>query len=221
VQGECLKLNDRIWLVYSGAGSENAAQAANFLVDQGVKSLISWGCAAALSDTLQPGHLLIPAEVSYQQNVYQAHPQWQQHALRLFSAQATVSSGLLVSSDRLVNRSADKRGIFQDCGAVGLDMESAAIMKIARQANIPGLVIRAVADSADMDLPQAVVLAFNHEGRIEIKKLVGHLLTHPWELPDLVRLGLCFNSAKQTLKMIAKQLDSMMDYEVLPESQPC
>ena len=52
-------LNEKLWIIYSGAGEENARFASELLVDNGVKRLISWGCAAALDSSLQSGDLVL------------------------------------------------------------------------------------------------------------------------------------------------------------------
>ncbi len=40
-------------------------------------------------------------------------------------------------------------------------------------------------------------------------KLLLFIALHPTELPGLIKLGLHFNNAKNTLKLVAKQLDHL------------
>ena len=51
-KGSFLYITENILVIYSGAGSVNAATAANLLIANGATRLISWGCAAALAMTL-------------------------------------------------------------------------------------------------------------------------------------------------------------------------
>jgi hypothetical protein len=37
------------------------------------------------------------------------------------------------------------------------------------------------------------------------------LACHPFELPALIKLGLYFNAAKNTLKLVAKHLDKILE----------
>ena len=50
---------DKLLVAYSGAGPVNAQAAAELLVAEGATRLISWGCAAALSESLKPGDLIL------------------------------------------------------------------------------------------------------------------------------------------------------------------
>lgn len=92
-------------------------------------------------------------------------------------------------------------------------MESIAVAKTAKANNIDVLVIRCIADPVTLNLPQAVCYALNPQGDIVLIKLLWFLLTHPAELPNLVKLGLNFNAAKNKLKLVAKHLDTIVGFE--------
>ena len=209
-QGESIKLGDDILLVYAGAGPVNADNAARILIDQGADRLISWGCAAALSPQLQPGNLVIAEQVLFDQQNLETDKRWSHKLRSLLSEKLAVSGGDLVTARRIVAGSADKLAIHQSSGANALDMESGAIAKVAAEANLPFLVLRAIADPAGMSLPQAVVHALDAQGRVQLGKLLRFLLTHPWELPGLMRLGWHFHAAQRTLKIVAKQINEII-----------
>ena len=212
--GECLTIAENIIVAYAGAGALNAERAAHLLLDKGVNVLISWGCAAGLSAALKPGDLLLAAEVvSARQTVYQVNPEWLAHLRNLFALQLNLSGGTLLESRHIVAASTEKRAIHQQSGAVALDMESAAVFGVANEAQLPCLAIRAIADPVTLDLPQAVVVAMNAQGQIELSKLLSHVLTHPWEIPGLIRLGLNFSAAGKTLKTVAGQLDRLINFQ--------
>jgi len=210
-QGECVCMAENILLGFAGAGPINADQAARKLIAQGANCLISWGCAAALAPQLKPGDLVVPEQVLSEQQVSDTDKQWLQH-LRHLSPPISAVSGTLSESIHIVAGSTEKQRIHQDTGALALDMESAAVVKAAQQANLPCLVIRAIADPVTMDLPQAVVHALNGQGRVELSKLLRFLLTHPWEIPALIKLGLHFNAARTTLRKVAKQLNEIIHF---------
>jgi len=52
-----------LMLMISGSGQERAYHCARILIDRGVGALVSWGCAGALSEHLQPGTLLLPEHI--------------------------------------------------------------------------------------------------------------------------------------------------------------
>ena len=213
-QGECFALNDRVFAVYAGAGPLNAAKAAQNLIDKGAVFLISWGCAAALSPGLKPGDLVLPGQVFTEQGEsISTDKTGLEYLQSVFLVNLTINTGALLESSHIVADSRDKQRLHSKTGAVALDMESAAVIKVAQTENLPCLVVRAVADPVDMDLPEAVVQALNADGQIELSKLLSYLLTHPWQIPALIRLGLHFHAAQKTLKVVAYKLNDFLDFK--------
>lgn len=209
-RGECIPLGDDILLAYAGAGPLNAEQAAKNLIVKGADRLVSWGCAAALDSQLRPGQLVIPESVQLDQQSYETDKRWS-HKLRCrLSQKLTVVGGGLLSTSRIIAASSEKQRLQRETGAIALDMESAAVAKVAQQANLPCLVLRAIADPAAMSLPQAVVVALDDQGLVSLPRLLRHLLLRPWQIPALIRLGLHFASARKTLKTLAKQLNEII-----------
>lgn len=215
-KGECAFINDKVLLAYAGAGESNARQAAQLLVSQGVSQLISWGCAAALAAHLNPGDLVLAENVLSLDGEYPVDPSWQQACHRLLSGSVVVESGRLFTSKQLVSSSLEKQQIQQQTSAIALDMETAAIAQVAQQHGLPFLVVRAIADPASMDLPQAVAYALNADGHVELTKLLSFLFRHPSELPGLIKLGLHFSAAKKTLLVAAKQLQKIASFNNTP-----
>lgn len=79
---------------------------------------------------------------------------WTDMALRAARTEGLpVRVGRFVSLPRIICRGEDKRRVATETGAVALDMESAAIGAIAAEHRIPFVVIRAVSDLLDEDLP--------------------------------------------------------------------
>lgn len=209
-KGCCVVIGEALILAYSGAGADNARLASELLIKQGATRLISWGCAAALSASLKPGDLVL-ADTLIDADGIQigVHPEWLDFSQSLLSTQLKLHSGRLAESLTLVASADDKKQLHSQTGAIALDMESVAIAKVARQHNAPFLAIRAIADPADMDLPKAVSHSMNDEGDIVLAKLLAFIALHPAELPGLIKLGLHFHAAKNTLKSVAKQLGSL------------
>jgi adenosylhomocysteine nucleosidase len=202
---------EKILVIYSGTGAENAGAASEILVKQGADCLISWGCAAALVASFRPGDLIlanncVDAELlEFDLN----NENWVSHVKICLAKHLTVSTytGKLAESKNIVASSHDKAHIANATGAIALDMESVAIAKVAQANNLPFLSIRAIADPVNMDLPKAVSHALNDQGEVILAKLLFFVLLHPAELPGLIKLGLHFYAAKNTLKRVAKQIN--------------
>jgi adenosylhomocysteine nucleosidase len=64
-----------------------------------------------------------------------------------------VIAGRFVSRSHVVCRGEEKRALAAETGAIAVDMESAALAKVARDAAVPFAVVRAVSDRRDEDLP--------------------------------------------------------------------
>jgi nucleoside phosphorylase len=212
-KGDCLFINDSTVIACSGAGPENATKASQLLIDKGAERLISWGCAAALKANLHPGDLLVPQTLLTERHeeLTIASP-WLNDVFDQLSS-LNPFTGSLVESSFIVADSLDKKSIHQQTRAIAVDMESIAIVKIAIQNNLPVLVIRCIADPVTMNLPKAVSYALNDQGEVVLIKLLWFLLTHPNELPGLIKLGLHFNAAKNKLKLVARHLDIIKSFE--------
>jgi len=210
-KGRCVFISDAVILAYSGAGADNAQTASELLIAQGATRLISWGCAAAISDTLKPGDLVLADSLTDAEGgrntKFCVSADWHNHVNTLLSSYIKVHTGSLVESKNIVSSSSDKKHLHIQSGAIALDMESIAVAKVAKQNKLPFLVIRAIADPANMDLPKAINHSLNNEGDIILAKLLSYIVLHPAQIPGLIRLGLHFQAAKNTLKLVAKQLD--------------
>jgi len=209
-KGCCVFITDTLILAYSGAGANNARTASELLIAQGATRLISWGCAAALGESLKPGDLVLADTLLDAEGARIGIPAvWHDFAKNLLSNTLKVHTGGLVESKTIVASGKDKKRLYTQTGAIALDMESIAIAKAALQNSLPFLAVRAIADPVNMDLPKAINHSLNNEGDIVLSKLLLFIALHPAELPGLIKLGLHFNAAKNTLKLVAKQLDHL------------
>ncbi|MGR9072084.1 MAG: phosphorylase family protein [Gammaproteobacteria bacterium] len=208
-------LSPRILIACSGAGPENAFNAADRLIERGADRLVSWGCAAALDGELKPGDLAIPGElISESGRIFTPHQGWRRQIVRLLEEKRTLYSGRLSESSTVVS-SHEKKSILRDRDRSGvLDMESAAVAKAAAAHGIPFVAIRAIADTASMNLPNAVSKSMNADGIVCLPNLLFHLAGNPSEIPALVRLALSFHSAKKTLRSVAARLDTIAGFKL-------
>jgi len=211
--GDCIFINDNTLVACSGAGPQNAAKASELLIKKGAKRLISWGCAAALSDCLISGDLVLPTHLQAEnKKLISIKSPWHKHVKEQLTA-LKINTGLLTESSAIVTQSSAKRLINKQSNAIALDMESIAVAQTAKQHDLPVLVIRSIADPVWMSLPKAVSYSLDNQGEAVLNKLLWFLLTHPTELPGLIKLGIHFNAAKNKLKLVAKQLDKIVSFE--------
>jgi len=83
------------------------------------------------------------------------HPGFAQKAFEVgLSISEHTRLGRMVTVQRIVNRAIEKQEIANRTGAIGLDMESAPLGHIAEEKKIPFVVVRAISDLMDEDLPE-------------------------------------------------------------------
>lgn len=212
-KGRCYPLSDNVLVALAGAGPDNARKAAQHLLTQGATRLISWGCAAALAPAAEPGDLTLPETVLQEgAPTYACDAGWRNHCQSILQDVVTIRTGALAGSADIVANGADKLALHSRTDAVALDMESHAVISVSAEAGLPGLVIRAIADPATMNLPDAVTQALTPDGDVELGVLLRHLLRHPGQIPGLIKLGLHFKAAQKTLRSAAVNLDKITEF---------
>lgn len=155
--------NSQLWLYQMGMGLERAsAVCREALVSQPLDLVVSSGFACALVPC-RIGELLIGTDViTYQDRTcsldqHEAVPCSQEFSAVAIKAACgvdmAVRAGRFVTVPRVLWRAHEKREIAAATGAIGLDMESAVVGAAARERQVPFVVIRAVSDLLDEDLP--------------------------------------------------------------------
>jgi len=147
-----------------------------------VAGLVSFGLAGGLDPALTPGTVLVPVAVLLDSERWHVHDALSQQL-------GGAAPWALYGGGEVVASAAAKAALFARTGAVAVDLESAAVARIARRHGLPFAVLRAVCDGAGRDLPQAALAALDGAGRIGGLRVAWAAASRPWEIPDLVRLG--------------------------------
>ncbi len=204
-EGGFLQLNDHLLIGLSGAGPIAAERCAAKLVDAGANSLISWGCAAALAPVLIPGDLVLPDRIVCTDGLsIDTDVAWRKRLSSTLAGKIPVYAGLIAESNRIVSDADEKRAIHADKGAIALDMESAAVARVASRFHLPFLAVRSIVDPVDVTLPPSIQDAFDENGILNIGKMLTRALLHPSDFIDIIRLGRHFGAAMKTLKQTAE-----------------
>jgi adenosylhomocysteine nucleosidase len=181
----------------SGADPKIAERAARQLADQGCDLLVSFGLAGGLAPGLAAGALLAPKEV--------IAPDGQRFATADGYPFANAMTEPLAGSDVVLATPQDKEALFARTKAIAVDMESHAVARVAQERGLPFLVLRAVADTFDMALPNFIAQSTAPDGSTRLLSILSGLLRHPAALPDLLRLAKASNKAFAALKMALAQ----------------
>ncbi len=189
----CIVGDVEYWLAQTGVGLEKAGRIAAQLLDgQSFDLMVSTGftCALVAADI---GTLLAGCTVVYQgadSDESREVLDMPGHARDLVMAlvETLVPAehiGRFVSTDRIIGSVAEKRKFALSAQAIGLDMESSALAAQARRARVPFVIIRAVSDLLDEDLPLDFNLFLRPTGWL---KGIGAVLAAPSCVLGLGRL---------------------------------
>lgn len=192
--------------VQAGGGTPaGASAAAHRLIQAGARGLVSFGLAGGLNPPLRPGTMLIPSVV-----LADGSP------LLADAALAARFGGLtghtVLAGSEIVADAAAKRRLHESTGADAVDLESGAVARAALAGGLPFIVLRAVCDPAERDLPPAALIALNADGSIGLMPILLNILRQPGQLPALLRLARDAAQARRSLIGLAQRfrLDALM-----------
>ncbi|GAB1722164.1 MAG: putative Adenosylhomocysteine nucleosidase [Nitrospira sp.] len=179
------------WMIPMGVGLERAAATARrVLAAQRLTAIWSTGFACALGPA-GIGDVLIGTEATLENSAQAGRPvpcapamvEWVKQAVR--TQVLPMQSGRFVTVPRVLCLAEEKREIAGRVGGIGLDMESAALGRVALEQGIPFAIVRTVSDLVDESLPLDFNLFLRPSGWA---KGVVACVTHPASLVGLNRL---------------------------------
>jgi len=192
-------------LALAGPGADRAEQAARYLVREGVDALVSWGVAAGLDPSLAPGTLLLPERVlAANGDCYSLTGAWHTRAVE-HTVDAAPVLGPLAETVSLLPGPSAKAALQARTGAIAADMESAAVVRVARDSRLPVLVVRAVLDAADVTLPEAWSRVAGPDGGLRPGAVIA-AAARPALWKDGLALARCRRLAARSLRAAAPLL---------------
>ncbi len=181
-----------------GGRPEVASRQALELVNNGVTTLMSFGIAGALSPTLRPGSRVIATEVVTD---FDSYP-----AIASSAKLLKGHSGPIYGGWEIVATPEDKAALYAKTGALAVDMESAAVAKVAMDRGVPFVALRVVADPAGSGLPPAALLPLTATGRPRLLAVFWSVLTNPGQIPALIRTANQTRAAMKSLRRAVRRL---------------
>ena len=164
-----------------GGGDEAGAARAAARLAGAVRGLVSFGLAGGLDPALQAGDLVVPGRV------VDGDAAWRTDAW--LSAALGGCTGHVLRGGGAVLATVAQKQAARAAGADAVDLESAAVARVAARHGLPFAVLRAVCDEAGRDLPLAALVALGPAGRIGGLRVLGAVARRPWEVPALIGLG--------------------------------
>ncbi|MGF1448480.1 MAG: phosphorylase [Opitutales bacterium] len=198
------------WVQVAGIGPERARAAAESLIaQQGVEVLLSWGTCAGLVAGVSSGALVVPRQIrSGSGTILETDPGLQAALVRALGDLADVKETPLAEATEVVESVRAKQALAERSGAAAVDMESAAVARVAREAGVAFVAVRAVIDPHDQALPKAVLALSDAYGRIRWSRLPGCALRHGRTLGRLARQS---SRATRTLTTVAAPVRTQLE----------
>lgn len=190
--------------ICSGIGLQNAQMAADLLVSEGVSALASVGLCGGLEPALATGQIVVASGVMQIDSETRNGPRnaagagWADEILR--SEGIAVRTGKIMTSTQAILTPDHKRELFRQSQAVVVDMESAAVARVAERAKIPFFGMRSVCDTANQAVPEDLLTCLDPHGSIRIAAVLRNLIRRPTLVKDMWRIGHCFSTARKALK---------------------
>ncbi|MGZ9188857.1 MAG: 5'-methylthioadenosine/S-adenosylhomocysteine nucleosidase family protein [Nitrospira sp.] len=206
------------WIIPMGVGPKRATATARMvLVEQSFDAIWSTGFACALR-AANIGDVLMGTQAAMEgdrgrHGASLCAPmmvEWARQALENQHIAAQI--GPFVSVPQVLCRADEKRGMADRVGAIGLDMESAALGLAASERQIPFGIVRTVSDLVNEDLPLDVNLFLRPSGWA---KGVAACLAHPTSLIGLNRLRSQSRTAGAQLTAVYRACADLAGFEAM------
>jgi hypothetical protein len=114
--------------------------------------------------------------------------------------------GKIASSLTVVSTPAEKRALFEQTGAAAVDMESDAVRAVALAANVPLLIVRAISDAAEDELPLALFTWIDEFGKPNAGKMAVGMARNPALVGAAMRLGKKSNLAVRKMAGVVREI---------------
>lgn len=196
MQGYRMDLSgNSLFLAASGMGVKRAARAARMMVEAAsVDSLVSFGIAGAVEESLQIGDVVlvdnvcqleegiggrqIPLQRWNQASREQAERMLARRGVHLFSGTAITTGGSQVAPEKL-----------GELAHPVLEMETMAIAQVAAELGIPFLAVRSISDGPNQPIPFDLGEMMDENANMRVGKLLGQIVRHPKILGKLGRMA--------------------------------
>jgi len=178
----------RVVVILAGAGRDNAARATEALIDgHRPRRVVSAGFAGALSPELRRSDILVADAL--------LDPEGGRRSIELppgLSSAALgpgVHRGVLLTADRVVRLPREKQSLFQQHGALAVDMETTAVAEVCRSREVAFSSVRVINDTSDETLPTDVEhLLAQTSNAARLGAAVGAIWRRPASAKDMYQL---------------------------------
>ena len=198
--------------VIAGVGYKKALAAAQWLVQNDATELAAVGVAGGLVPDVKSGDLVLAESVCENPTGtaatrYAVDRCWAGAVQSALAASGLSSRrGAIFTSRQAVLTTGDKKALSCQSHALAVDMESAALARVAVIAGYPFFVLRAICDAAGQSVPEDLFICLDSNGRVSPSALLRALTRRPGLAMDMLKLQRDFSAALARLKLAGRVL---------------
>jgi adenosylhomocysteine nucleosidase len=192
--------------VVCGGGRNQLKRSLEAAIRKGCHGVLSFGIAGGVAPHLRPGACVVARNIISEHGRYPSDSEWAKSLIGMLQGRTSrvvglqhVSFGDIAGSDVPVASVEAKRKIYQETGAVAVDMESHVAARIAVEHRVPFAAFRVITDPSDRALPPAALVATNAEGGVDFQAIMRSLIERPGQVSMLLRLALDSWTARRAL----------------------
>lgn len=189
-----------VTVLLTGIGRENAANAMASIPLGAFDFCISSGLAGSLDDALRPGDLVAARTARLMDRTLATDSDELLCELAASLAASLVNTS--VTSEKIIPTALQKDELGKQGSIV--EMESACILSAAQRAHLPAIVIRAISDAADEDLPVDFARVLDSHGHVRMGGLLKEVGLNPYRIPLLIQFG---RQSRNAAKVLGDFLD--------------
>jgi len=178
-----------VTLVEAGMGMLNAGWAASILAAESPDLLVSAGFGGGVLPGLRAGDVVLAERV-----LHWTGSGFERVAANFYGQGAAANPGLalrgeFITSDGILNKHQLVAVLPRDAHRPVVEMESAAVARVAAEHGIPFMGVRAISDPWDEELGFAIDEFCDDNKQIRPLKVFATILQRPGIIPQLIRLG--------------------------------
>jgi adenosylhomocysteine nucleosidase len=169
-------------LLANGPGPTLSAEAVHEAAQRTrIRALVSTGLCGALDPDLTVGDIVIADSVLDTAS-------GERYAAAMPSRANLSNIGTVLSMDRVAVTVSEKENLYRSTRALAVEMEAAAIARLARESDVPFYCIRAVSDTARDGLGMDFNGFRDRQGRFSRARIAAAALRHPGYVLPLLHL---------------------------------
>ena len=159
--------------------------------------------AGGLDPGLAPGTRIVAASIVTDHGRHRADEAW---ARALLAALPGAVHADISGADAPVADPAGKRAMRRSHRTMAVDTESHVAAAVAASRGLPFAAVRVILDPAHRRLPPAALVPLRHDGRADVRAVLGSVRQDPAQLPDLLRIVADASLAWSTLARDRRRL---------------